>query len=249
MTARLSLEEWQAVRLGLDVATRSVIGSFPPAIAAPWLLTLRALSWWRPIQPFGAGPVRILFALTPRGVRDPCAVLSFKVRPGEALLGALSPDQAGLGFIGRVAAPWTERSALDGIDDNARAEVLYWLHLSRRDLLRQGPKHDGATLTDAGRNLAADCRAIERAARRAAEPRLLALARRLRRRCHHRAVLCRDVRTCSLWRGSRGPAHRIRRAGARGDDAPRGDADRSLVGPGRMSPAAGMIVGLESSAT
>jgi len=35
----LSPEEWQAVRLSLDVATRSVIGSLLPAIAAAWVLT------------------------------------------------------------------------------------------------------------------------------------------------------------------------------------------------------------------
>ena len=41
-----------------------------------------------------------------------------------------------------------------------------------------GYRGGGATLTDAGRNLVADYRAIERAAQRAAEPRLLALMRR-----------------------------------------------------------------------
>jgi molybdate transport system regulatory protein len=41
-----------------------------------------------------------------------------------------------------------------------------------------GLRGGGATLTDAGRNLVADYRAIERAAQRAAEPRLLALVRR-----------------------------------------------------------------------
>ncbi|WP_270933544.1 winged helix-turn-helix domain-containing protein [Falsiroseomonas oryzae] len=41
-----------------------------------------------------------------------------------------------------------------------------------------GHRGGGATLTDAGRNLVADYRAIERAAHRAAEPRLLALVRR-----------------------------------------------------------------------
>ena len=39
MTDWLSPEEWQAVRLSLDVATRSVIGSLLPAIAAAWVLT------------------------------------------------------------------------------------------------------------------------------------------------------------------------------------------------------------------
>lgn len=39
MIAWLSPDEWQAVRLSLDVATRSVIGSLLPAIAAAWVLT------------------------------------------------------------------------------------------------------------------------------------------------------------------------------------------------------------------
>ncbi|NGM23771.1 LysR family transcriptional regulator [Roseomonas stagni] len=42
-----------------------------------------------------------------------------------------------------------------------------------------GYRGGGATLTDAGRNLVADYRAIERAAHRAAEPRLAALLRRM----------------------------------------------------------------------
>jgi len=41
-----------------------------------------------------------------------------------------------------------------------------------------GYRGGGATLTDAGRSLVADYRAIERAAQRAAEPRLAALLRR-----------------------------------------------------------------------
>lgn len=35
--------------------------------------------------------------------------------------------------------------ALDGIERFARIEVLYWLHLSRRDLLTQSPRSDGRT--------------------------------------------------------------------------------------------------------
>ena len=42
-----------------------------------------------------------------------------------------------------------------------------------------GYRGGGATLTDAGRAIVADYRAIERAAQRAAEPRLAALARRM----------------------------------------------------------------------
>lgn len=43
-----------------------------------------------------------------------------------------------------------------------------------------GYRGGGASLTDAGRNLVADYRAIERAALKAAEPRLAALLRRIR---------------------------------------------------------------------
>lgn len=43
-----------------------------------------------------------------------------------------------------------------------------------------GYRGGGALLTDAGRSLVADYRAIERAAQRAAEPRLAALARRMK---------------------------------------------------------------------
>ncbi len=38
MTAWLSAEEWQAVRLSLEVATRSVAVSLLPAIGVAWLL-------------------------------------------------------------------------------------------------------------------------------------------------------------------------------------------------------------------
>ncbi len=87
-------------------------------------------------------------------------------RPGETVAASLPAPQAGLIFIGRIHTPWTERSAcphqgnadgpvcrievfepwasggaLDGIGACARLEVLYWLHLSRRDLLRQRPRH------------------------------------------------------------------------------------------------------------
>ena len=37
--------------------------------------------------------------------------------------------------------PWVE--ALDHLDEFERIEVLYWLHLSRRDLVLQSPANDG----------------------------------------------------------------------------------------------------------
>ena len=71
-------------------------------------------------------------------------------------------------FIGRIRTPWTSRlqtprqgrhdgpicrievfdpwvPALDGLAAYERVEVLYWLHLSRRDLVRQSPANDGAS--------------------------------------------------------------------------------------------------------
>ena len=42
-----------------------------------------------------------------------------------------------------VFEPW--REALEGVVDYARIEALYWLHRSRRDLVLQSPRDDGAT--------------------------------------------------------------------------------------------------------
>ena len=90
------------------------------------------------------------------------------IRPGEVAVEAPPATDAGLVFIGRIHTPWSERSecprqgkpdgpicrievfdpwiaALEGIEAYAQIEVLYWLHLSRRDLVRQSPKSDGTT--------------------------------------------------------------------------------------------------------
>jgi tRNA-Thr(GGU) m(6)t(6)A37 methyltransferase TsaA len=95
--------------------------------------------------------------------------LSFALRPGELSATELPPDRAGLMFIGRIHTPWTDRlscprqgrpdgpvcrievfapwapEALAGIEAFRRLDVLYWLHLARRDLLRQSPRSDGQT--------------------------------------------------------------------------------------------------------
>ena len=78
---------------------------------------------------------------------------------------------AGLTFIGVIRTPWASRkecphygrpdgpecrievvepwvAALEGIEDFERLEVLYWLHKSRRDLVRQSPARDGADQGD-----------------------------------------------------------------------------------------------------
>jgi tRNA (adenine37-N6)-methyltransferase len=95
--------------------------------------------------------------------------MSFALRPGERIADELPSEQAGILYIGRIRTPWTDRAAcprqgrpdgpvcrievfppwapeaLDGIEAFARLEVLYWLHLARRDLLRQAPGTDGRT--------------------------------------------------------------------------------------------------------
>ena len=90
-----------------------------------------------------------------------------EVRRNEVAVEPRPPDDAGLVFIGRIHTPWASRmltprqgradgpvcrieifepwvAALDGVSAFERLEVLYWLHLSRRDLVRQSPANDGA---------------------------------------------------------------------------------------------------------
>src|SRR6202047_983347 len=89
-----------------------------------------------------------------------------EIRAGEMAVEMPAPTDAGLVFIGRIHTPWTDClacprqgrpdgptcrievfepwvAALDGITEYRRVEVLYWLHLSRRDLVRQSPRNDG----------------------------------------------------------------------------------------------------------
>jgi tRNA-Thr(GGU) m(6)t(6)A37 methyltransferase TsaA len=89
-----------------------------------------------------------------------------EIRTGETRVDAPPATGAGLVFIGRIHTPWSDRlecprqgrkdgplcrievferwvAALDGITEYAEIEVLYWLHLSRRDLVRQSPRNDG----------------------------------------------------------------------------------------------------------
>lgn len=79
------------------------------------------------------------------------------------------PDDARLRFIGVIRTPWVTRDlcprqgsqdgpecrlvldpvwqpALKGLMDYPTIEVLYWLDRSRRDLIAQSPKGDGATI-------------------------------------------------------------------------------------------------------
>jgi tRNA (adenine37-N6)-methyltransferase len=89
-----------------------------------------------------------------------------EIREGEVAVTMPPPTDAGLLFIGRIRTPWTSRlttprqgrldgpecrievfepwvPALDGLEGYERIEVIYWLDLSRRDLVRQSPANDG----------------------------------------------------------------------------------------------------------
>lgn len=89
-----------------------------------------------------------------------------EIRLNEMAVAAPPPTDAGLVFIGRIRTPWTSRlecprqgradgpvcvleifepwvPALAGVEAFERLEVLYWLHESRRDLVRQSPANDG----------------------------------------------------------------------------------------------------------
>jgi tRNA-Thr(GGU) m(6)t(6)A37 methyltransferase TsaA len=89
-----------------------------------------------------------------------------EIRPAEVTVEPPPATDAGLVFIGRIRTPWTSRMvtprqgrqdgplcrievfapwvpALNGLDGFERIEVIYWLHLSRRDLVLQSPANDG----------------------------------------------------------------------------------------------------------
>jgi tRNA-Thr(GGU) m(6)t(6)A37 methyltransferase TsaA len=91
-----------------------------------------------------------------------------EIRTGEIAVVEPRDQDAGLIYIGRIHTPWIDRlacprqgrpdgpvcrievfepwvAALDGLEAYARIEVLYWLHASRRDLVRQSPANDGTT--------------------------------------------------------------------------------------------------------
>ncbi len=91
---------------------------------------------------------------------------SSDIRPGERRADSPELDGPQLRIIGRISTPWTDRAdcprqgtldgpecqitlfepwdqALRGLEAFERAEVLYWLDRSRRDLVWQSPKSDG----------------------------------------------------------------------------------------------------------
>lgn len=88
-----------------------------------------------------------------------------EIREAEVAVRMPPAADAGLLFIGRIYTPWTSRmetprqgrfdgptcrleifepwiAALAGLEQYERIEVLYWLHLSRRDLVLQSPAND-----------------------------------------------------------------------------------------------------------
>lgn len=91
-----------------------------------------------------------------------------EIRTGEVSIDLPAPSDDRIYYIGVIRTPWTSRlecprqgrldgpvceitifepwvEALSGIAGYERLEVLYWLHLSRRDLVRQSPANDGTT--------------------------------------------------------------------------------------------------------
>lgn len=91
-----------------------------------------------------------------------------EIRRAEVAVAPPPATDAGLVFIGRIHTPWSSRltcprqgradgpicrielfepwiAALDGVEAFERLEVLYWLHESRRDLVRQSPANNGET--------------------------------------------------------------------------------------------------------
>lgn len=90
------------------------------------------------------------------------------LREREAVVDLPPAGDAVLRFIGRIRTPWATRAecprrgdpqgpecrveldevwvpALAGLDEYDRIELLYWFHLSRRDVVIQNPAHDGRT--------------------------------------------------------------------------------------------------------
>lgn len=91
-----------------------------------------------------------------------------EIRHGEVAVALPETVDAGLVYIGRIRTPWTSRltcprqgrpdgpicrieifepwvAALDGVEAYERLEVLYWLHMSRRDLVLQSPRSNDRT--------------------------------------------------------------------------------------------------------
>lgn len=91
-----------------------------------------------------------------------------EIRPGEVTVEREARADAQIEFIGRIHTPWTSArdcprkgdlegplcrieifapwdQALKGIERHSHLQVLYWMHLARRDLVLQSPRHTGTT--------------------------------------------------------------------------------------------------------
>jgi tRNA (adenine37-N6)-methyltransferase len=91
-----------------------------------------------------------------------------ELRPGEVAVEMPKAQGAELHFIGRLSTPWRTReecprrgdlagplcrvevdepwrAALAGIERHSHLQLLYWMHLARRDLVLQNPRGEGAT--------------------------------------------------------------------------------------------------------
>lgn len=91
------------------------------------------------------------------------------LRPHEEAVATPDRFDAGLWFIGRIRTPWSRRqdcprrgdpdagpecrievaepwvAALSGVETRERLQILYWMHLSRRDAVRQSPNFGPAS--------------------------------------------------------------------------------------------------------
>ena len=97
------------------------------------------------------------------------AQFASEMRPGEVAVPLPDAGDAMLYFIGSIRTPWKSRAecpkrgdpvdgpicrleiaepwreAIAGVDRHRQLQVLYWMHLARRDLVRQSPRSDGRT--------------------------------------------------------------------------------------------------------
>jgi tRNA-Thr(GGU) m(6)t(6)A37 methyltransferase TsaA len=100
---------------------------------------------------------------------DLAAHQTAEIRPGEISVEVPDRVDATLLFIGRARTPFADRracprqgdpengpvcrleidapwrDALSGLSKNTHVQVFYWMHMARRDLLRQSPRSDGNT--------------------------------------------------------------------------------------------------------
>ena len=91
-------------------------------------------------------------------------VAKLEIRPGEVVVEAAPAQGPALAFIGQCRTPWRTpaqcprrgdplegplcrievdplwEQALDGIEEHSHLQILYWMHLARRDLALQAPR-------------------------------------------------------------------------------------------------------------